>query len=190
MDSGEDEVPVAVAIKIHRYTREDVSRNMNIRLRIVDEIFIWRSLQHPNILPFYGLCLPGDMFSSALPASVSLWCDGGTLPDYLRRVREGDTERPTDPAKNLNLLRTEVTLLLEATRGLAYLHGKDITHGDIKIQRLQRSALSTSAYLGTERFFAPESIEPQAHRTPEADVWALGCVIIEVKRWVSLVPMY
>ncbi|KZV78100.1 kinase-like protein, partial [Exidia glandulosa HHB12029] len=82
-------------------------------------------------------------------------------------------------------------------------HGKAIIHGDIKsaniflhngvallgdfgysVQRSQHSVLSTSACLGTQRFFAPESIEPHAHRTPEADVWALGCVIVEVKRRV------
>ncbi|KZV92913.1 WD40 repeat-like protein [Exidia glandulosa HHB12029] len=40
---------------------------------------------------------------------------------------------------------------------------------------------STSSHLGTARWFAPESLQEHAHRTQEADVWAFGCAILEVR---------
>ncbi|KZV92956.1 hypothetical protein EXIGLDRAFT_58004 [Exidia glandulosa HHB12029] len=64
MDQVNDRLPstVAVAVKIHRYSRDEVSRNMSISIRVVDEVSIWRSLEHPNIVPFYGSFCPATSF--------------------------------------------------------------------------------------------------------------------------------
>ncbi|KAF8838960.1 hypothetical protein BDN67DRAFT_932949 [Paxillus ammoniavirescens] len=59
------------------------------RSLFVREINIWRSLEHPNILPLYGA-------SSAMGDRpwffVSRLCSGGSLVEWLRRAKMGETE--------------------------------------------------------------------------------------------------
>lgn len=48
---------------------------------------IWRQLDHPNILPFYGVCK--DEFAPRF-AMVSPWMEGGDLPSYLKQNEYAD----------------------------------------------------------------------------------------------------
>ncbi|KZV83910.1 WD40 repeat-like protein [Exidia glandulosa HHB12029] len=188
-----------VALKKYRF-RNVMDMSLPGLIQVVDgmvaEMDIWGGLEHPNILRLYGLHFADE--PDALPSYVSPWCDGGTMLDYLRsaRARGGGTRR--SPSEALALFRTEVDLLLQVTSGLAYLHHKGIIHGDVKGANVlihNRIALlsdfgystlidrdvdlNTSAHLGTQRWFAPEAVEPKAHRSMGADIWALGCVIVE-----------
>ena len=47
------------------------------------EALLWRQLNHPNVLPFYGLY---DMSSGAqrIPCLVSPWMDQGNVVQYLK----------------------------------------------------------------------------------------------------------
>ncbi|KZV92977.1 kinase-like protein [Exidia glandulosa HHB12029] len=96
-----------------------------------------------------------------------------------------------------NLRDSNSAQLSQATSGLQYLHAQNIIHGDLKgcnilvqdgIARLSDFGYSvlvaerlgsTSSHLGTLRWFAPEFMETGARRAREADIWALGCVVLE-----------
>ncbi|KAG8712094.1 hypothetical protein FRC11_001039 [Ceratobasidium sp. 423] len=106
---------------------------------------------------------------------------------------------------------SRVRLLQEAAAGLAYVHGEGIVHGDIKganilIDMYESARLCDfgSAYiprcpdciagpptqfhsLKTQRYLSPELlVEGDPAPTQESDVWALGCVLLEVQ--TGIVP--
>ncbi|CAM0882275.1 unnamed protein product [Alopecurus aequalis] len=79
-------------------------------------------------------------------------------------------------------------------RGLAYIHGESLVHGDIKSRNIvigadgrakladfgcARRMESVRPIGGTPAFMAPEVARGE-EQGPAADVWALGCTIIEM----------
>ncbi|KXN83880.1 Dual specificity protein kinase zakA [Leucoagaricus sp. SymC.cos] len=71
-------------------------------------------LNHPNILPFYGIYYL-DVTQTQL-CLVSLWMDNRNLIGFLK----ADHLFPRNP------------LVYDIVRGLDYLHEQDIIHGDMK----------------------------------------------------------
>ncbi|KAM0885508.1 hypothetical protein ACQ4PT_030297 [Festuca glaucescens] len=82
----------------------------------------------------------------------------------------------------------------DVARGLAYLHGESMVHGDIKGRNVvigadgwakladfgcARSVSSVRPIGGTPAFMAPEVARGEEQGTA-ADVWALGCTVIEM----------
>ncbi|KZV99923.1 WD40 repeat-like protein [Exidia glandulosa HHB12029] len=186
-----------VAVKVTRNIPADGWEK--VMKAIKHELDIWQRHRHPYILPLVGVYL-----HQGLPCAVSPWCESGTLLQYVKSAREGHEAELDGPVTHcdFDLLRLhclEMKLLMEVAEGLAYLHVHEIAHGDIKSSNIlvkggvaqlgdfgftvivaERSG-NTSSHLGTYRWFAPESFEAHAHRTREADMWAFGCVILEVR---------
>ncbi|KZT37803.1 kinase-like protein [Sistotremastrum suecicum HHB10207 ss-3] len=144
----------------------------------------WSKLKHDNILPLLGF-----FFSSSLSVSlVTPWMEQGDAPNYLKGHPH----------------TCRVNLLLGITKGLAYIHSQGLYHGDLKggnilISDEGRPMLSsftrttshnlsfiesntpTRIRLGTTRWMAPEVIMESAPGvTPKSDMWALGCVFLEL----------
>ncbi|KZV96327.1 kinase-like protein [Exidia glandulosa HHB12029] len=153
------------------------------------EIALWRRIQHPNILPLSGLCSG----LSGLPAMISPWCQNGDIVVYLRN------------RQHLPIIsELKIELIAQICAGLAYLHENDIVHGDLKGANILISddgaarvadfgfsnimaghsvafSLHTSTMGGTYRWMWPALLTDSAHPCFQSDVWALGCVLLEVQ---------
>ncbi|CAE6479105.1 unnamed protein product [Rhizoctonia solani] len=179
-----------VAIKIIRVaTRQTVSLE-RLKKRISREILGWNAVGHQNILPFYGLCWVDGR--DELPAMVYPYCEAGTCSEFL--VNNADADR--------------MAIIRQVADGLNHLHSftPPIAHGDIKaanilmkqdgtpliadfgLSRLVMefsTGLTTSSSRGSYRWMAPELFGGVDSYvlvlvTPASDVWAFGCLCLEI----------
>ncbi|KAJ3557332.1 hypothetical protein NM688_g1529 [Phlebia brevispora] len=153
------------------------------RKAIRHEVKIWSTLQHPNVLTFYGACL-----EATVPFLVMRYCPFGDISHYLDKYPDADRNR----------------LSYEVAVGLAFLHSKKIVHADVKGANVLVSedhhALLTDFGLalkikeirtkstfsqnldrqrGTLLWMAPEVLKG-ASPDMAADVYSLGMTIWEI----------
>ncbi len=152
------------------------------------EIGLLRELQHPNIVQYLGCSSSGDYLNIFLE-----YVPGGSVQTMLNSY--GALREP--------LIRSFVRQIVT---GLAYLHGRDIVHRDIKGANIlvdnkggikisdfgiskkmeAASALSGPAnnknrpsLQGSVFWMAPEVVK-QTKYTRKSDVWSLGCLVVEM----------
>ncbi|XP_022940764.1 serine/threonine-protein kinase STY8-like isoform X2 [Cucurbita moschata] len=165
-----------VAIKLLK----DGSLNEAVRREFAQEIHIMRNLRHKNVVQFIG--------ASTRPPSafiVTEYMPGGSMHDFLHQ-KKGVLSFPS-------LLRVAV----DVSKGMNYLHQKNIIHRDLKaanllldedgvvkvadfgVARVQSQSGVMTAETGTYRWMAPEVIEhkPYDHK---ADVYSFGIVLWEL----------
>ncbi|KAG8994590.1 hypothetical protein FRB94_009776 [Tulasnella sp. JGI-2019a] len=172
---------IRVAVKT---LRSDPSMDLRIAHRLLREISTWSSLRHPNVLSLIGFHLSPDLNTALLVCPLEPF---GSVDHYLQ--------------KHSIDIPGRMELVAQATRGVAYLHSlkPPVTHGDIKaantlINRQReamlcdfglaqsefRSGLETSGdSIGTIPFCSPELLL-RGERSPSSDMWALGCLVIEI----------
>ncbi|EHL01995.1 putative Serine/threonine-protein kinase STE11 [Glarea lozoyensis 74030] len=152
------------------------------------EISLLRDLQHPNIVQYLGCS------SSAEHLNIFLeYVPGGSVQTMLNSY--GALREP--------LIRSFVRQIVT---GLAYLHGRDIIHRDIKganilvdnkggikisdfgiSKKMEASNILTGAgnnknrpsLQGSVFWMAPEVVK-QTSYTRKADIWSLGCLVVEM----------
>lgn len=99
-----------VAVKTMRVAAtDDLER---IRKRFCQQVVLWRVMSHPNILKLVGV-LGG--FTECRLAMVSEWMTHGNIMQYIR-----------------NNATNRLKLLHGVGRGLRFLHGADLAHGNLK----------------------------------------------------------
>ncbi|KAG8901679.1 hypothetical protein FRB99_005173 [Tulasnella sp. 403] len=178
---------VVAVKKLH--TIGDWGKLLRVALALVQELNVWAKLDHPNILPLRGFHLSSGLEEAWL---VSPYAPNGNIFEYLERTNLGLDER--------------LELAKDTAKGLEYLHIRTppICHGDIKalnilINSLGRAMLcdfglakatdSSAAKAepttpandgGTVRYWSPELFVDGAHPTLESDVWAWGCLLLEI----------
>ncbi|KAH7337840.1 kinase-like domain-containing protein [Rhizoctonia solani] len=169
---------------------DDNTRLEKLRKKLVRELEIWRNLSGgDNIIRLMGI-ITGI---GPLPSFVCELCPWN-LQDYL--------DRKTPPPKHIRMMTDTI-------RGLTYMHGFEsgpIAHGDIKLSNIlvtnDETALicdfgrsrqphdepneaiisNSSPFIGTVRYMSPELFVSNAARpSPAADMWAYGCVALEVR---------
>ncbi|KAL0571395.1 Rho guanine nucleotide exchange factor [Marasmius crinis-equi] len=183
--------PQIVALKIiKRHVEGELEKVLG---ELIRETLIWRQLNHENILPFRGAYLFNEEPKEF--CLVSPWMENGNLPNFIKNNPNIGPELQYD-------------LALDIASGLAYLHDKGITHGDIKGNNilidgegnaritdfgLSRIANATSAATtstsrrngtGPVRWQAPELIMGDAIPAPSSDVYAYGCI------YAKMVPFH
>ncbi|KAF7373269.1 Kinase-like protein [Mycena sanguinolenta] len=173
-----------VALKRMRYFLHS-SDLRRIRSKFCREALLWKNLHHPHILPFLGI--DADSFPGFL-SMVSLWMEHGTVINYLKTYGFANVDK----------------LLYEIAQGLAYLHSHNIVHGDLRGSNIlikedwtaclndfglsifsDATATISTNRAGSLYWMAPELLDPDRfnlkfERTPATDVYAFGCVCVEL----------
>jgi len=168
-------------------------------LTVEREIDLLKDLQHENIVQYLDSSMDDTCFNIFLE-----YVPGGSVAALLRNY--GAFEE--------SLVRNFVRQILQ---GLAYLHGRDIIHRDIKganilvdnkscvkisdfgiSKKVEDSMLGGSnkahrpSFQGSAFWMAPEVVK-QTSYTAKADIWSLGCLCVEMLTgehpWANLTQM-
>ncbi|KAJ8613494.1 hypothetical protein CTAYLR_002166 [Chrysophaeum taylorii] len=150
------------------------------RCALENEVALMQDLEHPNIVRYVGV----ESSSDALGVFLE-YVPGGSLRSLLDRF--GKLEEAV-----VRLYSRQILL------GLEYLHGQGIAHRDIKAANVlvsndgsvkladfgasKRIATESMQSLtkGTPQFMAPEVIKDEPQGWRKADVWSIGCTIVEM----------
>ncbi|KAF7331196.1 Kinase-like protein [Mycena sanguinolenta] len=173
---------VALKRMRHFLRGSDLRRTRSILCR---EALVWRALRHPHILPFLGI--DAESFPSSL-CLVSPWMEHGTVINYLKTHGHANVDK----------------LLYEVAQGLEYLHSHNLVHGDLRGANIlikedwtaclndfglsifsDATATMSTNRAGSLYWMAPELLDPDRFnlkfaRTPATDVYAFGCVCVEL----------
>uniref|UniRef100_A0ACD5T7U4 Uncharacterized protein n=1 Tax=Avena sativa TaxID=4498 RepID=A0ACD5T7U4_AVESA len=139
---------------------------------------IMSSLRSPRVVS----CVGG---SAARDGSYQLYLEfapGGSLADEVAKAGQLEELRVRGYAADM-------------AAGLTYLHGESVVHGDVKARNVvlgadgrakladfgcaRKSTAGQKIIGGTPAFMAPEVARGE-EQGPAADVWALGCTILEM----------
>ncbi|KAG8898424.1 hypothetical protein FRB99_007442 [Tulasnella sp. 403] len=178
---------VTVAVK-RLFTTGQWENKLQVAIALVQELLVWVTLSHPNILPLLGFHLSRNLEEAWL---VSPFATNGNLYKFI------ETKHPT--------IHIRLELAKDTAKGLEYLHTRSppICHGDIKSLNVlvaddgramlcdfgvskttttpSSSRVSSSLTVGgTLRYWSPELFVPESLPTLESDVWAWGCLFLEI----------
>ncbi|KAL1735313.1 kinase-like domain-containing protein, partial [Schizophyllum commune] len=159
-----------------------------LRQEFTKEALIWRQLNHPNVLPFYGVYYMDD--ARSMLCLVSPWMEHGHVMEYLKKG-----------PSSIN----RVALAYDIASGLAYLHDENVVHGDLKGANILVSAsgkacigdfglssvtdmasicqkgndASSSYFCGSANWAAPEVLQ-SGQLSVKSDIYAFACVVYEL----------
>ncbi|KAH7911605.1 kinase-like domain-containing protein, partial [Hygrophoropsis aurantiaca] len=112
------------------------------------EALTWNRLVHPNLLPFYGVFLPGGDIERV--SFISPWMENGHVNQYLQRHPNADRGK----------LATGIIM------GLAYLHRPSVAviHGDLQPSNILVTSTGTAFIAG----FSPDPLRHLAASAADA----------------------
>lgn len=170
-------VPLAMKV-LH----SDLAEDQVMFERFKREARALRKLEHPNIIPFYGL-----YETPQLIFLLERYIDGPTLKEVLKQEKSGN-----------GLTMAQVMSIMKAIcSAVGYAHNNNVIHCDIKtanvmvdrggqiylgdfgIARHAESDVTAMPGAGTPAYMAPEQILGKAV-TRETDVYALGILLFEL----------
>ncbi|KDQ50034.1 hypothetical protein JAAARDRAFT_610188 [Jaapia argillacea MUCL 33604] len=152
------------------------------------EVKIWSKFEHPYILPFLGYSIIGDTQFFM----VSPWIRNGHCMEYL------ETHPHADRSKLLSQVADALDYLHSGRSGTSYIHG-DVKWDNVLIsdegnalladfgltRHMEKMCAFMSATpsiipaMGLVRFASPELLSCD-RPTRESDVYAFGCLIVQV----------
>ncbi|KAF2917700.1 serine/threonine-protein kinase STY8 isoform X1 [Oryza sativa Japonica Group] len=165
-----------VAVKILR----DSHFNNPSEVEFLQEILILRSVNHENVLQFYGACTRPQKY-----CIVTEYMPGGNLYDFLHKQN------------NVLDLLTILRIAISISKGMNYLHQNNIIHRDLKtanllmgyhqvvkiadfgVARQGNQEGQMTAETGTYRWMAPEIINHKPYDN-KADVFSFAIVLWEL----------
>jgi hypothetical protein len=107
--------------------REDHADDAESRRRFLREAEITGRLEHPGIVPAYGLIHDAD----GRPCYAMRLVRGGTLKDAIQRFHEADLPG-RDPGERRLALRQLLGRFIAVCQAVAYAHSRGIIHRDLK----------------------------------------------------------
>eukprot|EP00918_Siedleckia_nematoides_P007507 GHVU01016298.1.p1 GENE.GHVU01016298.1~~GHVU01016298.1.p1 ORF type:complete len:266 (+),score=30.99 GHVU01016298.1:85-882(+) len=139
---------------------------------------------HPSVIRFYGVVVNDDAIYM-----VTELCEGGDLHNKLSK---GDIRNES----------TRIKIAIDIAKGLDYLHSPPVViHRDLKPQNvvldgegnakicdfgLSRVMTMTTTHVanddsaGTASYMAPECFRENSVISDKVDIWALGCILIQL----------
>lgn len=177
---GMGEVYKAYNASLNRYAAVKMLYQASLADRFKNEAYIQSSISHPNIARLYEYTTCGNRH-----CIVMEYVEGETLDALLHRKRKLSNEETED-------------ILQQIVSALAYLHGKEILHRDIKPQNFKLQPDGTVKMLdfgiakhryspkftqagfivGTTEYLAPEQFQQEP--VLKSDVWALAVMTYEL----------
>ncbi|KAL5513805.1 hypothetical protein ACEPAH_4206 [Sanghuangporus vaninii] len=171
---------VIVAVKRMRF----YVKKEDFKMLFEKEIYVWAKLKHSNVLPLLGYALEEK---TKYPLLVSEWMENGSAWAFVTTHQDCDL----------------MHIVTGIARGLAYLHGKDVVHSDVKSDNVlisnsgdallcdfgcSRMITATRTYAkisttvkGTERYMAPEFFNSShSKHSKKTDIWAFGMTVFEL----------
>ncbi len=98
------------------------------RLRFLIEAEITGGLEHPGIVPVYGL----GNYPDGRPYYAMRFIRGETLRDSLDRFHEGDEDPHRDPGERTLALRSLLGCIIDVCNAIGYAHTRGVLHRDLK----------------------------------------------------------
>jgi tetratricopeptide (TPR) repeat protein len=107
--------------------QEEYADDPDSRRRFLLEAEVTGRLEHPGIVPAYGLTRDAQ----ARPCYAMRFIRGGTLKDALQRFHEAD-QPGRDPGERSLALRQLLNRFIAVCNAVAYAHSRGIVHRDLK----------------------------------------------------------
>jgi len=150
------------------------------------EVAALRNLNHPRLVSFIGVCLqPPNL------CIVTEYMPGGSLHNLLHKVKTPLT------------LGQQAKMAIQVCDGVAFLHNSapPVVHRDLKslnivldrvynakicdfglTQSMEKThiSLKEGGNGGSPRYMAPECYDCKGKITEKVDIWALGCILVEI----------
>jgi formylglycine-generating enzyme required for sulfatase activity/tRNA A-37 threonylcarbamoyl transferase component Bud32 len=177
------------------------------RARFLVEAEVTGALEHPGIVPVYGL----GTYPDGRPFYAMRFISGDSLTAAIRRFHE-DRAADRDPGERTRALQALLRRFLEVCDAMAYAHSKGVLHRDLKPDNIMLgkygetlvvdwglakaggqvdeaageeavmpssgSGLGTRGTLGTPQFMPPEQAAGELDRMgPASDVYSLGATL-------------
>lgn len=119
------ELPRQVAVK---EIKPEFARDLGTRQRFQLEAEITGGLEHPGIVPVYGL----GAFDDGRPYYVMRFIRGDSLKNAIERFHRADESAGRDPTERSLALRDLLQRFLDVCDAIAYAHQRGVLHRDLK----------------------------------------------------------
>ena len=173
---------------VHKLLIENVGKNQfeYVKMKFLKECDIYSKLSHPNIVQFLGIYNPSR--DAKLPWLV-MEKMATSLTTFLKRYSSSEVS-----------LFVKVSMLLDVSLGIQYLHAKNIIHRDLSSNNILLTKYLTAKIAdlgvakmidpsmnkthtlapGTQAFMPPEALSVNPRYSKPVDVFSFGCVMIHM----------
>ncbi|MBO4632726.1 MAG: protein kinase, partial [Lentisphaeria bacterium] len=177
--------------------KEEAEKKPEVVDAFVAEAKVTAQLDHPAIIPIYGLT--GDA-RKGIHLSMKL-VNGRTLRDYLRNITLNYRIKGIKTFDEGAQLRKRLEIFLRVCDAIAYAHHRNIIHRDLKpenimlgeymevyvvdwglakvIEKEGDTAAEDTKISGTPRYFSPEALRGKKCDA-RADIFTLGLILQEI----------
>jgi serine/threonine protein kinase/Flp pilus assembly protein TadD len=160
---GLGEVFVALDTELNREValkeiRDQFADDQRYRSRFEFEAEVTGGLEHPGIVPVYGLGHTPD----GRPFYVMRFIKGDSLKDAVRRFHEAEKQPGRDPGRSALELRDLLGRFIDVCDAVAYAHSRRVLHRDLKPGNIMLGKFGETLVVDWGLAKALDRIEPES----------------------------